>query len=103
MMKSTHTIGVNMNVTKAIAEYLAHLQTLTTKTVDLIPGRKYGKVVFGNGDDRAVHSFIDLSTGDLLKAAGWNAPAKGTRFNLVTELDKVTTVADQFGGYLYKR
>jgi hypothetical protein len=93
----------NMSATKAIAGYLAHLQTLTTADVRFIPGRKYGKVVFHAPGDIAVHSFIDLSTGDLLKAASWNVPAKGVRFNLLTELDTVITVADRFGGYLYKR
>ena len=93
----------NMNITEAVARYLAHLQTITLDTVEFVPGRKYGKVVFAGTWQRSVHSFVDLSTGDLLKAAGWNAPAKGVRFNLLQELDKVTTVADPYGSYLYKR
>jgi hypothetical protein len=96
----------NINITQAIAQYLAHLQTLTPDAVEFIPGRKFGKVVFTSvapRTGRSVHSFVDLSTGDLLKAAGWAAPAKGARFNLVRELDKVTAVADPYGSYLYKR
>ena len=93
----------NMNITEAVARYLAHLQTITLDTVEFVPGRKYGKVVFAGTWQRSVHSFVDLSTGDLLKAAGWNAPAKGVRFNLLQELDKVTAVADPYGSYLYKR
>jgi hypothetical protein len=96
----------NINLTAAIAHYLGHLQTLTDETVEFIPGRKYGKVVFTSvapRTGRSVHSFVDLSTGDLLKAAGWNAPAKDARFNLLNELDKVTAVADPYGSYLYKR
>jgi len=94
------------NLTQAIAQYLAHLQTLTADAVEFIPGRKFGKVVFTSvapRTGRSVHSFVDLSTGDLLKAAGWNAPAKDARFNLLRELDKVTAVADPYGTYLYKR
>ena len=93
----------NMNITEAVARYLAHLQTITLDTVEFVPGRKYGKVVFAGTWQRSVHSFVDLSTGDLLKAAGWNAPAKGVRFNLLQELDKVTAMADPYGSYLYKR
>ena len=96
----------NINITQAIAQYLAHLQTLTPDAVEFIPGRKFGKVVFTSvapRTGRSVHSFVDLSTGDLLKAAGWNAPAKDARFNLLNELDKVTAVADPYGSYLYKR
>ena len=93
----------NMNITEAVARYLAHLQTLTADAVEFIPGRKFGKVVFAGKWQRSVHSFVELSTGDLLKAAGWNAPAKGVRFNLLQELDKVTAVADPYGSYLYKR
>ena len=93
----------NMNITEAVARYLAHLQTITLDTVEFVPGRKYGKVIFAGTWQRSVHSFVDLSTGDLLKAAGWNAPAKGVRFNLLQELDKVTAMADPYGSYLYKR
>ena len=96
----------NINITAAIAHYLGHLQTLTDETVEFIPGRKYGKVVFTSNPPRigrSVHSFVDLSTGDLLKAAGWNAPAKDARYNLLRELDKVTAVADPYGSYLYRR
>lgn len=96
----------NINITQAIAHYLGHLQTLTDEAVEFIPGRKYGKVVFTSKPPRfgrSVHSFVNLSNGDLLKAAGWNAPAKDARFNLLRELDKVTAVADPYGSYLYKR
>jgi hypothetical protein len=94
------------NLTQAIAQYLAHLQTLTADAVEFIPGRKFGKVVFTSvapRTGRSVHSFVDLSTGDLLKAAGWAAPAKGARYNLVAQLETVLKEADPYGTYLYKR
>jgi len=35
------------------------------------------------GDNRSVHTFIDKATGDILKAAGWKAPApNGKRGNI---------------------
>jgi HKD family nuclease len=67
-------------------------------------GRKYLKVVMtdGNGTSASVHAFVDKSNGDLYKAASWNAPAKGVRFNLLTNYP-VLTGADWAGGYLYIR
>lgn len=42
-------------------------------------GRKYHRIVRTEGSGRSVYCFIDISTGDVLKAAGWKAPAKGVR------------------------
>jgi hypothetical protein len=45
-------------------------------------GSKYLKVITKSGSSRSVHSFIvkedgpKFKCGDILKAAGWNAPAK---------------------------
>ncbi len=63
-----------------------------------IIGRKYLKVVAMRWQDDAkygrinaapagyqaehVHAFVDKTTGDVFLPAGWNAPAKGARFNL---------------------
>ena len=66
-------------------------------------GRKYIKVISRSGDNRRVHSFIDKKTGDLYKAASWNAPAKGARYNILTDLLKLSQIADPYGSYLYKR
>ena len=45
-------------------------------------GRRYIKIIRGN----SVHSFVDMkegaSYGAVLKAAGWNVPAKGQRGNI---------------------
>lgn len=41
-------------------------------------GRKYCKILRGN----VVHCFVDLSNGDILKAATWSAPAKHARGNI---------------------
>jgi hypothetical protein len=77
-------------------------------------GIKFDKIVQSsknrlNGySNRSVHAFVERSSGDLIKAAGWKAPAKiksgwATRYNLITEFDKAVEEADQFGGYLYQR
>lgn len=77
-------------------------------------GIKFDKIVQSykksvNGySSRSVHAFVEKSSGDLIKAAGWKTPAKlksgwATRYNLITEFDKAVEEADQFGGYLYQR
>ena len=103
--KSPHRKMPNMNnqLIQAIATYVAHLQTLTGDTVQYMTGRKYGKVSFKGQWQNSVHSFIDLTTGDLLKAATFRAPAKGARFNLLSDLETIKQVADPYGSYLYRR
>lgn len=50
--------------------------------LEVVPGKKYLKIVTASGSSRSVHSFIvtadegKFKAGDILKAAGWNAPAK---------------------------
>jgi hypothetical protein len=36
----------------------------------------------GLGDSRSVHCFVEKATGNILKAAGWKAPAKHARGNI---------------------
>ena len=36
-----------------------------------------------NGEPRSVYCFVDLATGNILKSAGWSAPAKGARGNII--------------------
>ena len=65
--------------------------------VDVKLGRRYAKVILKDREwgpqntpmtlnkHKSVHTFIDMHTGDILKAAGWNAPAlnkpRGNIFN----------------------
>ncbi|KFZ27707.1 MAG: hypothetical protein KQ78_00017 [Candidatus Izimaplasma bacterium HR2] len=41
-------------------------------------GRRYIKIIRGT----SVHAFIDIMSGDVLKPASWNAPAKYARGNI---------------------
>lgn len=63
-------------------------------------GRKYLKVIMveDSTGSRSVHAFVDKSNGLLFKAASWNAPAKGARFDLKNGVPAV----DWAGGYLYR-
>jgi hypothetical protein len=64
---------------------------------------KYVKIVQATPGQRFVHAFVDPNTGDVYKAAGWKAPAKGVRFNLLDDASftRMLSVLDTSGGYLY--
>ena len=57
-----------------------------------------------NTDQLSVHSFVDKNTGLVFKAAGWNAPAKGARYDLLDEASRKRCFAnaDPYGSYLYR-
>lgn len=74
-------------------------------SVDAGPARKYVRIVGDTGGQygRSVECFVDINTGDVLKAAGWKAPAKGVRFNLLDEESKqaLYEACGFANGYLY--
>jgi hypothetical protein len=47
-------------------------------------GKRYIKVTYTykNSQGNSVYCFVDKKTGDVLKAASWNQPAKGARGNI---------------------
>lgn len=59
--------------------YAANLKTLPPPTISVEWGRKYARIVKDTGGSKSVHSFIDITSGDILKAASWAAPAKKAR------------------------
>ena len=48
-------------------------------------GRKYIRIVRNDLSQRSVHCFVEVATGNILKAAGWTAPAKHARGNIFNE------------------
>lgn len=80
--------------------------------ISIEPGRRFARVVYEDSRSlsRHVHAFVDLRTGDVLKAAGWKAPQKdrdglAVRFSLADPDDRARCYAaiDPWGSYLYKR
>lgn len=45
-------------------------------------GKRYARIVKGEGMHRSVYCFVDMSTGDVYKAASWKKPAKHVRGNI---------------------
>jgi hypothetical protein len=92
----------------SVDDLIAHLNAVSEQTQGWLPtrfgktqGKKYTKIVALNRDGvpSSVYCFIDAD-GNIYKAAGWNAPAKGIRSTLATvELCKV----DHYGSWLYVR
>ena len=67
-------------------------------------GKKYLKVIINIGQ-KSVHAFVDIDL-NVYKASSWNIPAKGVRYNLNTDINKLTSILQAknayCGGYLYK-
>lgn len=77
-------------------------------SVSTTSGRKFDRVVISHPHaplNASVHCFVERETGNIMKAAGWKAPAKDARFNISTDAGFADTVelADPYGSYLYKR
>ncbi len=77
-------------------------------------GRKYYKIIQQDYDtfqdrneyrDGSVHAFVDKTTGDVYKPAGWAKPAQHVRYNLLDDKSRQDCLSrcDWAGGYLYMR
>lgn len=75
-------------------------------------GTKFLKVIRVQGTPdapaqygRSVFFFVDKTTGDVFKPAGWAKLAKHARFNLLdpASLARMTATADRYGSFLYLR
>jgi hypothetical protein len=71
-------------------------------TFSVEEGRKYLKIVMTTSGNRSAHAFIDRD-GNVYKAANWQSPAKGIRYNLLTDPETCYRNANWAGGYLYRR
>jgi hypothetical protein len=79
------------------ASYGAGKQILT-----IDPGaKKYARIVTKRaGESRgSVYCFVDLASGDVLKAASFKAPAKGARGNILAEDGGMSRMTAYGAGY----
>jgi len=71
----------------AIKEWMQRCENMMKKnkyeaTLEVMPGRKYARIVCCYYNSRSAWAFVDMETGDIYKPAGWNAPAKHARGNI---------------------
>ena len=76
--------------------YQTRFPNLEVPKMTISKGRKYAKIV-KESNQRTVHSFVDLSNGDILMAAGWNAPAKTARGSIFDTNCGVGTAVTVYG------
>lgn len=66
-----------------VAAYNKHnFPSLEIPQLTTMDGPRYIRIVKETKVGRSSWAFIDKTNGDILKAAGWKAPAKGARANL---------------------
>lgn len=53
----------------------AHGNVMVAPRLSLESGKRYARIV-ATGSQREAFGFVDLTNGDVLKAASWKAPAK---------------------------
>jgi hypothetical protein len=85
-------------VTKKINDhYTTNFTNLTAPKVVIMRGSKNIKIALEetNGS-KSVYCFIETTTGDVLKAASWKAPAKIARSNIFDEGNGLNGV-NQYG------
>ena len=75
---ATALIGYKDAILADYAKFLKDLDELENKfAVEFAEGSKYVKIIsISAGGSRSVHSFVEKSTGNILKAASWAAPAR---------------------------
>ena len=88
-----------------LSEKMPYNEARDTNNFYVLRGRKFDKIV----RDSSVYAFVNVATGELIKAASWSKPATNKfgdtagKYFLNTEEAVKTAIlnADQFGGFLY--
>lgn len=89
-MNPVDTSSVSRNVTDADLQIFADLvESVTSRNVIVKRGSRYGRIViWGRADisEKAkTYAFVDMSTGNIYRAASNTQPAKGIRGNIFAE------------------
>jgi hypothetical protein len=69
-------------------------------TFEVERGPKNVRVVRVDGGGRSVHCFVDIATGNVLKAAGWKAPARHARGNIFDAANGLKSMGPFGAAYL---
>jgi len=84
--------------------FAKHYDNLTPPKIEYTRGKKYYKIIRVEQyqTSRSVHSFVDRTTGDIHKPAGWKAPAKHARGNIFDNDGGKSSMKDS-GSIVYMR
>jgi hypothetical protein len=77
-----------------------HFPSLAPIKFSFDRGTRYIRIVRVDSCSRSVHSFVDRLNGDVLKAAGWKAPAKHARGNIFDEANGLGAMGAYGPAYL---
>jgi hypothetical protein len=86
-----------MNITEQIETFRASLENMLVQhhaerfavlpppSIEISMGKRFARIIKKDGSSTSAYGFIDLTNGDLLKAASWKAPAIHARGNIFAE------------------
>ena len=113
LKKTTKTIEDRIDglISKLIRSFeKAYPKRYGHMTFEINKGTKYYKIMevthsIGLISSRSVHAFVNRQTGAIYKPAGYRAPAKHVRYNLLDNASYAECLeqADWAGSYLYIR
>ena len=79
--------------------FLDNYPNLKAPLIEMTEGEKYWKLIQVGQAQRSVFCFISKASGDIFKPAGWKAPAKHARGNLMSKQGGMEAVS-QNGQYI---
>lgn len=77
-------------------KHMERYPSLEKPVITYTEGKRYVKLV----RDGSVYCFVDMTNGDVLKAAGWKAPAKHARGNIFDEHNGLGSMGEYGPAYL---
>lgn len=101
---ATKTLTRAMDFSLDYAEALCGMASQHFAEFAVIAGKRYDKVVGINpAGGQSAHAFVDRTTGDVYKAAGWSAPAKTLKGNVRDDDRRADLIARaaKSSAYLY--
>ncbi len=82
-------------------EYMARYHNAPVDKLVPKKGKRYVKLIRRGGKwNGSAHCFVDMTNGDVLKAASWDAPAKHARGNIFDEHNGLKSMGEHGPAYL---